>query len=243
MKDIRYGLIASQLNKSLALNLRAKGGEILEFPAVAALPITDNTGMFCHERYLSSFDLLILTDIYAAEILLDSLEAASVKPFFLDELHLCSFGESVADRLRFRSIHSDIVPRCLETESVYGDLAAFFGNRELGSLNVLVFDEPNDESELAATLSGHGANVTTVQIYENCFSEADRNSKLRALLKGGAVDKFLFTAIEDVIALRALFPGESIKKVLEECEVAATNGQVYRHLCEYGLLPELFDRT
>ncbi|HEY0461709.1 MAG TPA: hypothetical protein VGC97_21415, partial [Pyrinomonadaceae bacterium] len=60
------------------------------------------------------------------------------------------------------------------------------------------------------------------------------------LLKGGAVDEFIFSAPHDLSSLKFLFVEENLPEILNEIRVSAVSEIVFQSLQEAGLRPLYF---
>ena len=67
-------------------------------------------------------------------------------------------------------------------------------------------------------------------------------TKLKALLKGGAVDEFIFTAASDASKLASV-SGEKLKDLLAGTSVSATDETTFQMLREYELRPLYFKKN
>lgn len=234
-----YGLIESPLNKNLIARLKQRGEEVLIFPAVKAekLELTEMQLNFL--KVPAHFDWIIFADVLGADVFIEILGELDVDFFELDNARICAVGEAVADRLRFVQVHSDVIPSKISDDAVFSAISDYTGT-ELNDLRFLMVGGNYSGSELAKKLRGENAAVEELIIYQVEFPDDSANLKLKTLLKGGAVDEFVFSAPEDLLSLKILFSGENPAEILNEIRVSAASEVVFQTLQEAGLRPLYF---
>jgi uroporphyrinogen III methyltransferase / synthase len=235
-----YGLFASPRNRKTIAGLTAGGADVLIFPAVETAPVDASGTDSMLSEALSSFDWLVFPDVLTVDYLIERLRQMEIDPFELDALRVCAAGEAVADRLRFVQVHADVVPARLDAESVCAAVAEYSGG-ELENLRFCLALDKSGPSALAEKLRAAGAEIVEIPIYEAHFADQAAALKLKTLLRGGAVDEFVFSAAEDLIGLAALFPGESPAEMLRGTSVSATSESIFLHLQQCGLRPLYFN--
>jgi uroporphyrinogen-III synthase len=111
----------------------------------------------------------------------------------------------------------------------------YIAEKELGDLRFLLLKEINSESEIKNELIKAGAEVYELPVYQIKFPKEIEIPKLKALLKGGAIDEFIFSAPTDFIALKYIFNNESMASIFAEIEVSAADGLVFQAAREQNL--------
>lgn len=231
-------IFAGQSNKKLIARLRAEGETIVEFPFVEAVAAEDvEAAIESALDDLSAFDWLIFPDLYAVEFFLQNLRAHQIDFFRLDDLRICAFGESVSDRLRFVQLHADVIPLRLDTTSVFAALRDYLSvESEFENLRILIAREATAELELSESLRRKKAAVTEISVYRMTTENVAGLTRLKALLKGGAVDEFIFTAPAEVFALKNIFRRD-LKDLLNGVSVSAADETTFQTLREHNLRP------
>jgi len=87
-----------------------------------------------------------------------------------------------------------------------------------------------------------GATSLELVIYETVIEERNENARLKALLKGGAVDEFVFSAPEDIIALQEFLAAESLVETLAGATISADDDVTLQSLREHDLNPRRFSK-
>lgn len=234
-----YGLIAGPLNNKLIADLRQKGEEVLVFPAIKTTNVKLTEIAVDLIKNPTDFDWIILTEVFAADYFIEVLRERETDFFELDNLTVCALGEAVADRLRFIQVHADVIPPNNSDEAVFSEIRRFVGG-ELKNLRLAVLRENSKIFSFAEMLRRENAVVEELPVYKAGFVDESEITKLKTLLKGGAVDEFVFSSAEDVLVLRFLFPDNDLPEILNECKISAANENAFHALQENGLRPLYF---
>lgn len=212
------GIIENSRNKKLISNLEKSGNKILKFPEPRIEII--KMDLF---RKINDFDWIIFTDLYAADYFLRIFQEDEIDFFVLDALRICALGEAVADRLRFRQVHTDVIPPDNRTVSVISALSDYIFDDDFSEQSFLIIKESNAAGKIAELLSEKNARVQEVSVYKSFFEEVPEIPKLKALLKGGGIDEFIFNSPEDVFCLSRLFKDERLGKVFSGIKIKAND--------------------
>ena len=233
--DKTYALFLNPANRKIISDLELSGAKTVLLPTLETREIagrTDNP-----PPLLKNFDWLIFTDIYTVEFFLQKLQEDGFDFFDLDEFRICAYGESVADRLRFVQLHSDIVPNRIKTSEVLQAIRDYFGEESnLKNTRFLILKEKKLLSEIAKELKKIGAVAVEFPIYEITAENESEIAKLKSLLIGGAIDEFIFTSPFDVVNLAHLFPNENLPDILNEIRLTAVNKTVLQSLEEFRII-------
>lgn len=230
-----YALFLNPVNRKIISELEVIGAKTILFPALQTQEIlSDETNDL--SSFLKNFDWLIFPDIYTVEFFLQKLEQEEFDFFELDEIRVCTFGESVADRLRFVQVHADIIPNSIKTAEVLQTIKDYFINEdELKTAKFLIFKEKNTVAEISKELENLGGKVSELSIYETIAEKESETAKLKSLLVGGAIDEFIFTSPFDIINLAHLFPTENLADVLAETVLYAADNVTTQSIQEFRL--------
>ncbi len=231
--DDRYAVFDTPAGRNINQRLAEQG------KTVAILPFAE---IRCTDKDISPllapgvFDWLIVSDIFAADCFLNQIERSGMDPGILDEKLILAAGESVADRLRSRQVHSDIIAQNIDPASIIGRLADYAGG-DLSGLVFLLIDACDFDTELVNMIPKHDGSVTIHSAYELYFSDKMSATKAKALIAGGAVTEVIFASPEEVIMFLALIRGNKIRHDLEGIRITAVDEITFRTLSENGLRP------
>ena len=244
-----YAIFSRPANKKIISQLRDARDEVIEFPAVEAEKLALTPAEKSLLENVSDFEWIIFPDVHAVEFFLEALAEAGVELFELDLLRILAFGEAVADRLRFVQVHADVIPARLDAESVFKVFRDYlFDEEEFKNLRILLAKESTlpqrrqQQTALTEILRRSETNVTELNVYRLKMENAAGLAKLKALLKGGAIDEFVFTAPFEVSNLAAV-SNEKLKDSLAGTSVSAIDETTFQTLREYGLRPLYFKKT
>lgn len=238
-----YALVSTALNKRISAKLQTAGANLILFPAanIEKVDLSEDENALLNES--ANFDWLIFHDVLAVDYFLLLLEENETDVFELDAARVCALGEAVADRLRFVQLHSDVIPNLIETDAIFTALSGYIGADEIGGASFLSIKRQSAENKIERIenrLRQAGATVRQLEIYRAEIVELSANARLKALLKGGAIDEFVFSAPEDLIALEAVFSGDALPPILLQIKISAVDNVIFQTLKEYGLKPRFF---
>ena len=227
-----YALFATPFNKKIIAELSSQNIETVIFPTITTSEIEDEQSIL---QDLSKFDWLVFPDVYAVEYFVIALEKNGVDLFELDELRVLAFGEAVSDRLRFSQLHADIIPATIKTSDVLQSLKDYVFE-DFADLHFLVMKEQNSKLEIIGELYNLNSTVTELPIYSANIDDETQIPKLKALLKGGAIDEFIFSTHFDVLNLAQIFQAENLADTLEGVTLTATDNLTLQSLKEFRLI-------
>lgn len=236
-----YALFSSPANRRQIAELEASGANVLQ---IAPLKIIEtNAKENCATvNNLSEFDWVIFPDVLAVDCFLKILEASGIDFFELDRLSVLACGEAVGDRLRFAQLHADLIPKSTDAETAFSTLAGYLQKGEFNHLNFLAPKAEDFEFELKQKLLDEKARVTEINVYRLEIEEKNEAGKLKALLKGGAVDELIITSPTDVVFLKKIFSSENLSENLSDIKVSGIDEMTIQTLRENNLRPRYFKR-
>lgn len=229
-----YALFNSPNNKKLITELDSKNIETIVFPTITTVSaIKDEAAPL----QMEDFDWLIFPDVYTVEYFVNYLEENGVDLFELDSVRVCAYGEAVADRLRFSQLHADVIPPTVKTTDVIQAIKDYvFDENEFQSLRFLVLKKQDSVIEATNDLLNLNPSVAELEVYGINIEDEIILPKLKALLKGGAIDEFIFSSHYDVLNLAQLFQTENLEELLENIELKATDKLTLQSLQEFRLI-------
>ncbi|MBX7170130.1 MAG: uroporphyrinogen-III synthase [Pyrinomonadaceae bacterium] len=226
-----YALFANPFNKKTISDLAEKNVETVIFPGIMTEEIEFEATII---ESLSNFDWLVFTDVYTVEYFVNALEKKGIELFELDALRVLAFGESVADRLRFSQLHADVIPSTVKTSDVLQSLQDYIFE-DFSELKFLILKEEKSQPEIAEELKRLNSTVTELGIYFAKVEDENEIPKLKALLKGGAIDEFIFSTHFDVLNLAQMFQAENLKDILDDVTLTAIDNLTLQSLKEFRL--------
>ena len=235
-----YAVFEHSRNKKLIGELEKTGASVVKItPAELTKIELSPDGDWLGE--LNFFDWIIFSDVYAVEFFLDILRENGFDLFELDDLRICALSEAVAERLRFVQIHTDVIPAVNETEKIVEAIenyiyeeSHFAGNR------FLLLKEANEHLEIAAALKNKRAEVIESAVYSASYEGRKELPKVKALVKGGAIDEIIFNSPEDFLHCRFIFRNEDFAEVLRDVKISAVNEVTRQALLEKRIAADLF---
>jgi len=233
--DKTYAIFDTAANRKIVGDLSKSGAKVFLFPPIETEKLHLNETETARITDLQKFDWLIFSDVFAVDYTLEYLEEYAIDFFDLDDLRVCAFGETVSDRLRFASIHADVIPANIRTREVFNTMLNYIGESKISGLRFLFLKSNSGKSELTGHLLAKKAEIFELPIYRTIPNESSELIKLKTLLKGGAIDEFILTAPTDLIALKNYFKAENLVEVLAEISVSASDGVMFQAAKEYQL--------
>ncbi len=230
-----YAIFDTAANRKTIGDLNKSGAKLLLFPPIATEKIPLNETEAAQIGDLQNFDWLIFADVFAVDYTLEHLEEYAIDFFDLDDLRVCALGETVSDRLRFASVHADVIPANIKTREIFSTLLNYIGESEISGLRFLYLMDDSGRSDLSESLRTKNADVFELPIYRTMPNENSELIKLKTLLKGGAIDEFILTAPNDLIALRNYFRYENLPEILSEINISVSDGVMFQAAKEHEL--------
>lgn len=235
-----YGIFSNAANRKIIIDLEEAGEKVFLFPVIEteSLEIQKNINFF--KANLSQTDWLIFPNVFAVDYFLEILEKCEIELFEIDEKRVLTFGEAIADRLRFSQIHADIIPNSIESDEIFSSLQEYLQTEMAENLRFFIPVFRGFENDFVWKLKNKGAEVFESEIFTFKYPFDNQIAKLKALLLGGAIDEIVFTAPDDVFSLtQYVFPA-SIKAILQQVKCFATNEITMQTLHESGIVSKYF---
>ncbi len=235
-----YAIFANPAQRRLVEKLEKNGSKVFEFAAPESVETVSEENVETIVNAHARFDWIIFTDVFAVGYFLEILENAAVDLFEFDEMRVVVCGEAVADRLRFVQLHADIITNSEEANIVFSAISQYVGRDEIAVTRFLILKEIESGSALKKKLSESQADVTELSIYKLQNNNKKEIARLKTLLKGGAIDEFIFTSPEDVIYIKNYVQPELLTEIFSETKILATGESVFQSLIDNGLKAEKF---
>jgi len=232
--DKTFALFENPGSKKIVAELENAGARIIKFPVIEAEKVILNEASKKILNNLQNFDWVIFPDVLTVDFFLQILEENAIDFFELDEMRVCACGEIVSDRLRFVQLHADVIPQTIEPEDVLSALKNYIGEEEFVSLKFLCLKEISSQNAIETELAVN-AQISELGIYQIKTPNGNEIAKLKTLLKGGAIDEFIFYAPTDFIWLKHIFNDEPLDHILSGIKVSAVNGVIFQTIREHNL--------
>jgi len=232
-----YAIFANPAHRKLISELESSGSKVFQFTALKTEKIESETAAKIIGNVLEEYDWIIFEDVYSVDYFLEILEEQGTDFYELDALRVLAYGEAVADRLRFVRLHADIITKSRKTNKVFSTLISYIGESEIAKLNFFIPKALEYGSGLKDKLIESQARVTELSIYQMLTTDKKETAKIKALIKGGAIDEFIFTSPEDVLSLTGYAFPEILSEFLSETTASGTNETIRQTLSENDLNP------
>ncbi len=232
--DKTYALFTNALNKKLIFQLKSQGRNVVVFPTVIAEKLELSRKAQEKLKKLTEFDWLILTDVFAVDFFVEALRELEIDLFELDALRVCALGEAVADRLRFDQIHADLIPSKNDAADLISKMSEYSSDK-IENLKSLLIGEINAKTHIY-----QNSEPEFLPIYAAKFDDYSLKTKSLTLLKGGAIDEFIFSSPEDLVSLNFICDELELANVMTEIQISATTDSAYQALTDQGLRPLYF---
>lgn len=232
-----FALFDNPINKKIIAEIESAGAKIFKFPVIEAEKMEPDKTSVEILKNLKKYDWVIFPDVLTVDFFLESLAENGVDFFEMDELRVCALGECVSDRLRFGQLHADVIPRKIAAKNVLSALKDYAGENELGNLEFLLIKENSLTGEIKNQLLAANAKFSELPIYRIKIGGKNEIAKLKTLLKGGAIDEFIFSAPTDFIALEYIFNEEPLARIFSEIKISAVDALTRQIIREHDIKP------
>ncbi len=239
-KEKTYALFSNASNRKLIAKLEEKGSEVLPITPLEIIEVNSQANRALLKKNLSEFDWIIFPDILAVDYFIKILEENKIDVFELDEKRVLAMGEAIADQLRFVQLHADIIPKTIDAETVFSTLSGYLENNEFAGLSFLIPKEESLNLELKGKLLDENAKVTEIIVYRLESKQKNEIGKLKALLKGGAIDEVIFTSPTDVVFLKHILTPENLSEILSGIKISGVDEVTIYTLRENNIQPRYF---
>jgi len=230
-----YAIFANSAQRKLIEKLEKNGSKVFQFAPLEPVKIASEENIKTIVNALAQSDWIIFTDVFAVGYFLEIMEKKAIDFFELDEIRVVACGEAVADRLRFVQLHADIITNSEDTKIVFSAILNYVGETKIADTNFFILKEIGFCSALKEKLSESKAKVTEMPIYQLQNNDKKEITKLKTLLKGGAIDEFIFTSPEDVIFIKNYVEPEQLDEILHETTISAANEVTLQTLTQNNL--------
>lgn len=235
-----YGIFSTVANRKIINDLESNGKKVFQFPVIETESLESEEINEFIQNELANVDWLVFTDIFSVDFFIELLEKLNIDLFELDDKRVLVFGEAIADKLRFSQIHADLIPISINLDDIFSNLKQYLQVDNFAGIKFFVPISSSSLNKFGELLKEKNAEVIELEIYNTRINNPSELAKLSALLKGGAIDEFIFSAPEDINYLSSLFNQQDLAEVLQESEVFATNQITMQTLNEHRINSKFF---
>lgn len=218
-----YAIFAHPANRKFIEDLEKKGAKIWLFPPIETEKLPLEHSAIELMKNLGGFDWLIFPDVLTVGYFLENLEEHAIDFYELDAMRICAFGETVADCLRFASVHADVVPVSVKSDTLFAEIVEYVGEDELNNVKFLFLKQAETENSLLKKMKEKCAPVFELPVYKVKVKDKVKLTKLKTLLCGGAIDEFIFSSPSDFVALANYFKTENVADLFSDTKVSVTD--------------------
>lgn len=228
-----YGLFKGAANKKLIGEMLSAGTEILLFPHVETSAADLSAEVQETLRNVLNFDWIIVPDVFAAEYFLLALENIGFDFYELDAVRICAVGESVSDRLRYSQVHADVITNTTEAAEAVSAIKNY--EPDFPALKALVLRSELIAPKIVSLIKDDNIRFTQLPVYQTNIAPDAPLAKLKSLLKGGAIDEFIFTKPSEIAEFAILFHPEKPADLLADAIASAPDYSTLQSLREFSL--------
>ncbi|MFJ5715554.1 uroporphyrinogen-III synthase [Neobacillus sp. NPDC093127] len=201
------------------------GGIPIEIPLIAFRPLEKNERLQELLKVLDTYDWIIFTSNITVETFFSFYEETG-----LDFPKIAVIGKRTAEVLQERGLHAEFVPSAYVAEVFVEEFLPF-----VGSGTRVFLPKGNLAREyIASSLSGVGAVVDEVVIYETYMPEESR-VKLAGMLADKQLDILTFTSPSTVDHLMEVVKEYRLDEQLRNCVIGCIGPVTEQKLHAYGL--------
>ncbi len=209
---------------SLVGLLEEAGAEVIECPAIRAVPLKENPLLDASVKILRGFDWTIFSSVNAVDAFWARLESSGLDARAFGACKVAAVGPATARRLRERGIQPDLVPRESRSEGVLKEIENPIWKR------FLLVRALKGRETLREGLLNAGADVVDAPAYET-LADAQNADLVKKRLAQGGVNVVTFTSGSTVENFLKALESEDAAGLLQNTAVAAI-GPVTRAAAE-----------
>ncbi|GLB58393.1 uroporphyrinogen-III synthase [Cytobacillus sp. NCCP-133] len=218
--------------QSFSRLIKDYGGIPVEIPFIAFEPLQNSESLFEAQNRIQSYDWLIFTSNTAVEAFLNH-DFPGNKPF----PKIAVIGDKTKKCLLDKGFNVDFTPREYVAEGFVKDFMPFIDK----GTKILIPKGNLARSYIASSLSGKGADVDEIIVYETIFPK-ESISLLKNQLSGKGIDILTFTSPSTVDhfmeAVKELGYQDDIKNCLVGCIGPVTKVRAEAHGLHVHAVPE-----
>lgn len=229
-----YSYAVFESGRAISTALISSGKRVFTIPAPLIEPVHLTPADRAVIKNISEYAWIIFQDVLAVDYFVEALSDNDVDPFELDLVRVCAVGEIVSDRLRFSSLHSDVITRSAAGEDIVRAITEY---GEVSQVKIVIPVEASENPGLVELLCSAGSEACEIPIYR--MRTTGETARIKALLTGGAIDEIIFSTAEDFLTLKYLLRPSDLTTVTKGIKISATDQSLIRHLKENGLAASL----
>jgi len=185
---------------------------------------------------LYGYDWIIFTSVNGINYFFRRFAERGHEIHELDDLRVCTVGESSAAALRELHVHVDVVPDKFNAEGIFAALKNYLGGNDgFRSLNFLMPRAVAARDHLPLVLEEAGARIDVVPTYRTIRPRSSELGRVAALLEGGAIDCIAFSSSSAVTNFAQLFDTTDLNRFLRGVAVACIGNVTASTAAKFGL--------
>lgn len=210
---------------TISQKLRDAGAEVLELPAIAALPLQKHPEWNRITGHLEAYDYLAFTSPAGVRIFFDRLKQQKQDIRSLGTARLAAVGAGTAKELADRGLVCELVPEIYDGEH----LGILLGETAKPGEHILIPRAKEGNQKLIEEIRKRtAAEVTDLPVYETVYREPVSQIPLRQELEQGKIHLAVFTSASTVKGFAAALPGLDVSQVHAVCIGRQTQAEAQR---------------
>lgn len=193
--------------------LRKMGAEVVELPAIATIPLEDQSAL--HEAFgkLDTYQWLIFTSPIGVKVFFDEMVHSGTDIRKLGQAKIAAVGTGTQKALKEKGIITDFVPSLYDGETLGRELC----EKLEGNENILIPRAKIGSREIIDELTKKsGIAVDDIPTYDTIYEKQEIIDQ-KAAFEKGEIDCAVFTSSSTVKGFAAAVPGLDLTKVKAAC--------------------------
>lgn len=205
-------------NALLIAALREKGTELILLPETVYAATAGSESTKALIGTALEFDWIVFTDPVNAGAFPGEFASLGKDIYELDAVSIFAAGEAVADQLRFRQIHSDLIEPAFGANAAIEHIREFLLADDLEGINLLFAGLDFEDSEPEKLAESLGARANRVTPRSPVIRQIEK-LRFRTLIESGSVDHLVLGGAQDLFDLLAVFGRDVLSRLLSAIRV------------------------
>lgn len=219
--------------------LEGQGAQVIEYPTIRIQPVDPNPELEKAIKQIESYDWLLFTSVNGVECFFNCLDRMGLDARALCMAKIGAIGPATAGSLLNRGIKADFVPQSYKAEGIIDGLLAMGIKGE----KVLVPRAAQAREILPEQLTGEGADVLVVPVYETFPEKGPEADELAMSIKSGDVFMITFTSSSTVTNFFSSIEGKIGKEDLNRIVMACIGPVTEKTLAEFGFSARIVSKV
>ncbi len=224
-----------ECRKSLDL-LIERGAEIIYFPTIKILPVTNSSDLNEAITKFAKFDYLVFTSVNSVEVFSDIVKT---KRLDLSKIKIAAVGKSTADECASAGFSVDMIPSEFSSKGLINK----FSELDLINKNILLPGSTLARGELNMGLSQLGAQVFSVPIYDVVENDLHALKNEYHHIQKKHPNIFIFTSPSSFSNFLKLMNVTDIEKFFGKSILCAIGTTTEEAMFDHGVLVNIVPET